>query len=90
MKLKLRTLDYKHVVISISRKYIKPGFIRELKVNNSIKEKGTNMLETQDETVFNLQSVHQGGAAIRYRVQGDIVSSLTEESLFVFSELSDK
>ncbi len=48
------------------------------------------MLEDQVKTAFNLQSAHQGGAAMRYRVRGDIVFSLTEESLLVFSKLSNK
>jgi hypothetical protein len=54
MELKLRTLDYRHTMISIRRKYIRPGFMRELKVNDQIKDEGTDVLEDQVETVFNL------------------------------------
>jgi hypothetical protein len=90
MELKLGTLNYQHVVISIGRKYIGPSFIRELKVSDKIKEEDTNVVDNQIETVFNLQSAHQGGAAIRYSVRGDIILSLTEENLLVFEELSDK
>jgi hypothetical protein len=54
MELKLRTLDYRHTVISIRRKYIRPGFIRELKVNDQMEDEGTDVLEDQVETVFNL------------------------------------
>jgi hypothetical protein len=90
MELKLRTLDYWHVAIGIGRKYIGPGFMRELKVSDAIEDEGTNALEDQVETVFNLQFAHQGGAAMRYRERGDIVFSLTKESLLVFGERSDK
>ena len=90
MELKLGTLDYRHVVISIGRKYIGPGFMRELKVHDQMEDEDTDVIESQVETVFNLQSAHQGGAAMRYGVRGDIVRSLTEESLLVFGELSDK
>ena len=90
MELKLGTLDYRHAVISIGRKYIGPGFMRELKVNDQMEDEGTDVLDDQVETVFNLQSAHQGGAALRYGVRGDIVHSLSEESLLVFGELSDK
>ncbi len=34
IELKLGILDYQHAIISIRRKYIRPGFIRELKANN--------------------------------------------------------
>lgn len=54
IELKLEILDYQHVVISIGCKYIGPGFIQELKVSNAIEEEGTDILEVQVETVFNL------------------------------------
>jgi hypothetical protein len=54
MELKLGTLDYRYTVISIGRKYIRPGFIRELKVNDQMEDEGTDVLEDQVETVFNL------------------------------------
>ncbi|KAL5346551.1 hypothetical protein ACLOAV_008822 [Pseudogymnoascus australis] len=89
MELKMGTLDYRHVAISIGRKYIGPGFMRELKIDDAMEEEGTDVVG-QDKTVFNLQSAHQGAAAMRYGVRGDIIHSLTEESLLVFGELSDK
>ena len=90
MELKLGTLDYRHVAISIGRKYIGPGFMRELKISDAMEEEGTDVIGEQIETAFNLQSAHQGSAAMRYGVRGDIIHSLTEESLLVFGELSDK
>ena len=51
-------------------------------------DKGTDVLEGQ--TAFNLQSTHKGSAALRYRVRSNIINSLSEESLFVFGELSKK
>ena len=68
MELKLGTLDYQHVVISIGWKYIRPGFMWELKVSNAMKEEGTDVMKTQVKMVFNLQSAHQGRAAMRYGV----------------------
>jgi hypothetical protein len=56
-------------------------------VRDEIEPEGTDVVETQMETAFNLQSAHQGGATMRYGVRGDIISSLTEESLPVFGEL---
>src|SRR5438309_7733798 len=90
IELKLGTLDYWYIVISIGRKHIRPGFIQELKVSDTMEDEGTNVLETQIETVFNLQLVYQSGAAMRYRVQGDIIYSLSKKSLFVFGKLSEK
>jgi hypothetical protein len=54
MELKLGTLDYRYTMISIGRKYIGPGFMRELKVSDQIEDEGINVVEGQVETVFNL------------------------------------
>jgi hypothetical protein len=64
--------------------------MQELKVSDKIKKEDTNVVDNQIETVFNLQFAHQGRAAIRYSVRSDIILSLTEESLLVFRELSNK
>jgi hypothetical protein len=88
--LKLETLDYWYVVISIEHKYIRPGFIQELKVSDKIEKEDTDVVDNQIKMVFNLQSVHQRGVAMRYSMCSDIILSLTEESLLVFEELSDK
>jgi hypothetical protein len=58
MELKFKTLNYRHAIISIKRKYIRPGFIRELKVNDQIEDESTNVIKGQVKTVFNLQSAH--------------------------------
>ena len=57
-------------------------------IDDAMEEEGTDVVG-QAETVFNLQSAHQGAAAMTYGVRGDIIHSLTKESLLVFGELSD-
>lgn len=88
MELKLGTLHYRLAMISIG-KHIGIEFMRELKLNYQIEDEGTDILESQVETVFSLQSAPQGGQ-LRYGVRGDIVHNLSEESLLVFGELSNK
>jgi hypothetical protein len=58
--------------------------MRELKVSDEVEPEGIDVVKTQIETAFNLQSARQRGAAMRYRVREDIISSLTNESFLMF------
>ncbi|OBT59918.1 hypothetical protein VE03_10576, partial [Pseudogymnoascus sp. 23342-1-I1] len=54
------TFDYRHVASRI-------GFMRQLKIDDAMEEEGTDVVG-QAETVFNLQSAHQGAAAAAMRI----------------------
>lgn len=44
MELKIGTLDYQHVAISIGCRYIRPIFMRELKIDDAMEEEGTDVV----------------------------------------------